>query len=96
MTDVNISCTQRVNGVWSCTVEVAEGGTRTSHLVTVTAADIEKLSAGKASAEDLLRRTFAFLLARERKENILRHFPIMAVNDYFPEYEKDMRSFYAG
>jgi len=94
MTDIKITCTQRISGTWSCTVEVHEDYKKTTHLVTVTAADIERLSGGRASVEDLLRRTFAFLLAREKKENILRHFPIMAANDYFPEFEKEIRESY--
>ncbi len=41
--------------------------------------------------EELARRSFEFLLARESKESILREFNLRAISTYFPEYEEEIR-----
>lgn len=71
-------------------VTVREGSGETHHMVTVEPAFLRRL-AGGTSAEDLLRRSFEFLLAREPKESILRDFHLREISRYFPEYEKAIR-----
>lgn len=68
-------------------VEVIEGSTSTTHDVAVSAATIERLE-WKGTPEELIRRSFDFLLEREPKESILREFEISAIGRYFPEYEE--------
>ena len=58
--------------------------------------DHERLSAGKVTPEDLVRRSFEFLLERESKESILGRFDLMAIARYFPEYEREFRRRIAG
>ena len=41
--------------------------------------------------EDLVRRSFVFLLAREPKESILGRFDLPLIGRYFPEYEREIR-----
>jgi hypothetical protein len=41
----------------------------------------------EAGPEELVRKSFEFLLAREPKEAILRKFNLMEISRYFPEYE---------
>ncbi len=69
-------------------VTVAEGGTRSSHRVTVRQDHYEKLSGGKVSVEELVRRSFEFLLEREPKESILGQFDLSVIARYFPDYEQ--------
>lgn len=66
-------------------VTVTEGGSSTSHEVTAHPADVERLGKG-ASAHDLIRASFRFLLDRERKESILAQFDLTVIERYFPEY----------
>ena len=40
------------------------------------------------SAEELVRRSFEFLLEREPKESILSRFDLTVISRYFPEYER--------
>ncbi len=47
----------------------------------------EKLTGGKVEPEELVRKSFEFLLAREPKESILREFELPVIQKYFPEYE---------
>ena len=58
------------------------------HTVTVAAAYAEKLTAGCISVEELVRRSFNFLLEREPNTSILRRFDLSVIARYFPEYER--------
>ena len=51
----------------------------------------KKLTGGKEEPEKLVERSFRFLLKRESKGSILRHFDLPLIGQYFPEYEEEMR-----
>jgi hypothetical protein len=72
-------------------VLVDEGGTSTSHDVTVTQADLDRLAPG-TDPERLVRASFEFLLSREPKEAILRHFALPVIERYFPDYPLVIRT----
>lgn len=59
----------------------------TTHEVEVTAGFIEKVG-WKGTPEELLRRSFEFLLEREPKESILAKFELPDIARYFPDYEE--------
>ena len=63
-------------------------GSVSRHEVTVTRAVLERLAPGADDPEDLVRRSFAFLLERESKESILRSFELPEIGRYFPDYER--------
>lgn len=90
--DVNVTDD---GGGWTAHVTIDEDGSKTMHRVTVPRAAYERLTSGKASADELLRASFEFLLEREPKESILREFDIMTIQRYFPEYEREMRRQFA-
>lgn len=71
-------------------VAIEEGGTRTAHDVTVSPEHIARYAPG-ASAEEVLRASFEFLLEREPKESILRSFALPTIERYFPEYPQTIR-----
>lgn len=73
-------------------VTVDEGGSQSAHTVRVDAAYAAKLTGGQATEEELLRRSFEFLLEREPKESILARFELPVISRYFPEYEREIRS----
>jgi len=73
---------------WIFDVEVE--GTR--YTVTVPREYWQKLTRGEVEPEELVRKSFEFLLAREPKESILRDFELPAIQKYFPEYENAMTS----
>ena len=68
-------------------VAVIEGTTETAHTVTVDEGYYEKLTGRKVPVEELVRRSFEFLLEREPKESILRTFALPVIGRYFPESE---------
>ena len=72
-------------------VTVTEGTSKSSHLVTVKADYYQTLTGGKATEEELVRKSFEFLLEREPKEAILGQFEIELIARYFPEYEGEIK-----
>lgn len=77
---------------WACAVKVVEGDTSTDHLVNVKTEDYIRLTDKKISVEELVKKSFEFLLEREPKESILGNFDLMVINDYFPEYEEEIKN----
>lgn len=71
------------------TFEVTVKGRRvTTHKVTVTPAYYEQLTGGRVPIEELIEKSFDFLLAREPNTSILRSFDLPVIGRYFPEYER--------
>lgn len=67
-----------------------------THTFTVEAAKeyVSTLTAGRAEPEALIRASFEFLLEREPAASILREFDLKVIPEYFPEYEKDIQTFF--
>jgi len=71
-------------------VHVDEDGEVTHHLVHVQPADLQRWGGGR-SPEELVRRSFEFLLQRESKESILKEFDLSVIPRYFPDYDQAIR-----
>ncbi len=65
-------------------VTVTDGGSTTTHEVTVGPTEVEAL--GGATPESLIDASFRFLLDREPKESILSQFDLSVIGQYFPDY----------
>ena len=91
MADIVVSCVTAANG-WLCQVRIIDGGSETRHSVTFTRADFQRLTTSGGTPEQLVRRSFEFLLAREPKESIFRSFALPDIGRYFPEYEREIRN----
>ena len=76
---------------WAFQVTVSEGSSETTHRVTMTREDYGRLAGEACPPEELVRRSFEFLLERESKESILRTFDITVIANFFPDYERDIR-----
>jgi hypothetical protein len=70
---------------------VTEAGSTSTHHITLDLKDHAKLAGRKASPEELIRKSFEFLLEREPKESILTHFELRMIGRYFPEYEREIK-----
>lgn len=68
-----------------------QGKTITEHTVTVRPGDYQKITGGKISPEELVRKSFQFLLERESNTSILRSFDLSVISTYFPEYQKTIQ-----
>lgn len=73
-------------------VRIIEVSGESTHAVSIQQADYTKLTGGKIEPEELLQRSFEFLLKREPKESILRKFDLSVISRYFPEYEREIKS----
>jgi len=67
-----------------------QGGTLTTHIVTVQPHYAARLCGGTVPIEQLVSRSFDFLLAREQNTSILRRFDLPVIAQYFPEYELEI------
>ena len=68
-----------------------ESGSTTHHQVTVEPSYYQKLTGGQAPVEELVEKSFEFLLERESNTSILRSFDLPVINRYFPEYEQTIQ-----
>jgi hypothetical protein len=88
---IKVNAAPNVSG-WSCQVTIEEDGrTLTAHTVEVTKVDVKRLAPGW-SVEDLVKRSFEFLLEREPPQSILRRFTLSDIERYFPEYPSVIRA----
>lgn len=72
-------------------VRVRDGRDETTHVVTVADADYVRLTSRRIPVDELVRRSFDFLLEREPKESILSRFDLAVIARYFPEYDDEIR-----
>lgn len=74
-------------------VEVVDpDGSKSQHVVTVEAPFKKRIGwQHEAMMEELLRRSFEFLLEREPKESILPNFELETITKYYPEFEEQIR-----
>ena len=77
---------------WMFEVRVGDEPSATTHNVTVSKEYWEKLTDKQIEPEELVRKSFKFLLAREPKESILGEFELSVIQKYFPEYEKEIKN----
>ena len=73
-------------------VTVEEGSSSSSHRVTVPDEYYQKLTGGKISKEELVKKSFDFLLERESKGSIMGSFELSIISRFFPEYESEIKS----
>src|SRR5215472_9742915 len=65
-------------------------GGETRHRVTMARDTCERLTAGRHTPVRCIEAAFQFLLDREPKESILRHFDVTVISHYFPEFEREL------
>jgi len=90
MAEIHVSCDKVDNG-FACQITVTDTRSSKSFHVTVPKSDYQNLTGGKISVEELVKKSFEFLLKREPKESILSQFDLMVIARYFPEYEKEIK-----
>jgi hypothetical protein len=80
-----VSCRQ-IDAGWSCDVVVRDDRSQTSHVVSVSEAELARYADPSMEVEAFVEQAFRFLLEREPKESILRRFAIGEIERYFPEF----------
>ncbi|MCK4446000.1 MAG: hypothetical protein KAW56_02855 [Candidatus Marinimicrobia bacterium] len=74
-------------------VTIEEKGSRSEHEVILDDEYYQNLTDGEISKEELIKRSFEFLLERESKESIISKFNLRIIKNYFPEYERKSKGF---
>ena len=73
-------------------VVVRGNGTETKHTVTMTDEERGEYAPEGINDEDLVKKSFEFLLEREPKESILSEFSLSTIEHYFPEFKEYAKS----
>ena len=94
MSEIKVKTKSKDKDAFVFDVDVIESNTRTSHKVEVNKSDYERLTGGTITPEELVEKSFIFLLQREPKESILREFNLKKISYYFPEYEEEIKSYF--
>ncbi len=89
MSEIQIQ-TEEKPEAFVCAVSVADSRSTRQFLVTVKKSDYQRLTGGRVSIDELVRKSFEFLLEREPKESILSQFDLTVIGHYFPEYEGEI------
>lgn len=63
----------------------------TEHLVLLNDNFYQNITNGKITKKDLIIKSFEFLLLRESNKSILREFNLEVINQYFPEYNNEIK-----
>lgn len=71
-------------------VRVTDEDGTSSHVVTLSAADWDRLGGGYRSPEVFVESCFTFLLANEPKSQILGSFDVSQISTYFPAFEREI------
>ena len=90
MAEIEVELVRETDEELEFDVLVREGSSETRHRVELARLDLERLAGKGESPQDLVRRCFDFLLAREPKESILREFDVSVISRYFPEFEDEI------
>ncbi len=81
---------------WRYHVEIAESdgsSSKTTHQVAMSKDYYMNMTERGRTIipEEFIQKSFEFLLDRESRDSILQQFDIAQINDYFPEYETEIK-----
>jgi len=63
---------------------------KTEHIVSLDDDYYQLITQSRIGKEELIRKSFQFLLEREPKESILSKFNLKLIRSYFPEFEREV------
>jgi len=89
MNDVEIE----VKFLGYCNFEVAlsDGRLESKHITKLTDVYYNHLAKGKISKEELIKRSFEFLLKKEQRDFLQPKLDLREIRKYFPDYEDNVR-----
>lgn len=70
---------------------IVENDLKTIHMVDLKESYYQSVCGGKIAPEDLIKKSFEFLLAREPNTSILQSFSLNEISSYFSEYESEIK-----
>ncbi len=91
MAEIQIQQTGETEEGFSFNVAIEEGGSRSTHQVTLSRRDHRELGVETESPDQFVRRCIEWLLEREPKESILTRFDVREISQYFPRFREEFR-----
>ena len=91
MNEVTVRTEEQTKTGWRFVVDVSDPDGETHHTVELDRDYWDLLTGGSVHPERLATESLKFLLDHEPKESILETFNIRVIQDYFPEYEDNIR-----
>lgn len=91
MAEIQIQPMDETEDGFSFSVAIEEGGSRSTHHVTLSRRDHRELGVETESPEQFVRRCIEWLLERESKDSILSTFDIREISQYFPRFSEEIR-----
>ncbi len=92
MTNIKIKLISEDEKEWKYNVDIDSDSSKSSHQIILTKDYYHLLAEDQAITPDLLvKKSVEFLLERESKESILPAFDLKIINNYFPEYEDEIK-----
>mgnify|MGYP007107079176 CR=1 FL=1 len=82
---MKVFSTDKDKGTFTLTVKTTSA---TTHTVTDSDQILSKLTDAKISKENLLKKSYEFLLQREPNTSIFADFKLEVISPYFPDYAK--------
>jgi hypothetical protein len=81
----------RFMGYCNFEVTLSDGCSESKHITKLTDVYYNRLAKGKISKEELIKRSFEFLLKKEPGDSILPKFDLREIKKYFPDYEDNVQ-----
>lgn len=90
MPGIKITKITENNYGWECNVLIMDDKSHTEHHVTIPLPTYVRLTGEQYPVEQLVIKSFEFLLKKESKESIKQQFTLDEIGNYFPEWEREM------
>jgi hypothetical protein len=91
MTKISIDKESDAPFGWQFVVSVVSTTSTTEHTVAVAKEDWKSLTEEKVTPQELITKSFEFLLGRESNESILRNFNITDITRYYPDFPGELK-----
>ncbi len=81
----------RFMGYCNFEVTLSDGRSESKYIAKLTDVYYNRLAKGKISKEELIKRSFEFLLKKESRDFLQPKFDLREIKKYFPDYEDNVQ-----
>lgn len=93
MAEIKVTTIKDDDKSWEFEVKISGDGEEKRHRVLLSRDYYDNVISGKnISADKLVKLSIEFLLERESQTSILSEFDLKIINNYFPEYEDEIKT----
>ena len=93
MAKINVTTKKDDDKSWEFEIKISGEDEETRHKVLLSKNYYDKITSGKnISVDKLVELSIEFLLEREPQASILSEFDLKIINNYFPEFEDEIKT----